>query len=231
MRSLLTVATVALALISGCSSSDDDDASGVDESPSVSASTTEPVESQNPDESSGTASQSSCDLLSDADVERFLGVTGITGTPGGIGIVPGCQWVSDDGKYMQVIAVDASDWAKQLPDTLEQAKASGLFRDAANLRKLRQGAALVADGKDLDPDQACAMFSMLLEELQGQPEGSTMIVNVIPTPAEPNAVAGQTCTEGRFTSVMVADPKGLTEPLPTSAIESLTKSVHEKVVN
>jgi hypothetical protein len=108
-------------------------------------------------------------------------------------------------------------------------EAAGQFSDTENLRKLRQGAQLVEAGEDLDADDACSLFSEMIE-LQGQPPGSQSIVTVIPSRNDPKAVTGQICSGGRFTSVMVASTSGLDIPLPLQQVAHATKFAHRRTL-
>lgn len=102
----------------------------------------------------------------------------------------------------------AAAWAKSLPATLEQLERSGLIKDAENKRKFAIAADLVRQGKDIPPAEACTLFSAMLE-VRGQEPGSLETVSVIPSSEEPIAVSGQSCRDGRFTSVTIAREAGL----------------------
>lgn len=128
---------------------------------------------------------------------------------------------------MQAIGSSSSEWARSLPEALRAIEASGQFADAGNLKKLRDGAELIEAGQNLDPNRACSLFSDMLE-LQGKPEGSSWIVTVVPTRDDPQAVTGQMCSGGRFTSVMTANKRGLQEPLPVQRVAQALKSAHRK---
>jgi hypothetical protein len=149
--------------------------------------------------------------------------------PGLTGELPNCQWTRPDGRFLQVIGVDASQWARSLPATIRAIEASGEFSDTENMRKLRAAAALLEAGQDIDSTEACSLFSQMLE-LQGQPPNTSFGVNVIPTRSDPKAVSGQLCSVGTYTSVMVADSNGLESPLPISAVGSVAQSVHRRVI-
>jgi len=148
-------------------------------------------------------------------------------TPGLAGGLPNCQWAAPDGRYVQTAGVDASDWARVLPAMIQALEASGQFDDTTNLRRLREGSKLVEAGQDLEADQACSLFSQMVE-LQGRPPGTKWIVTVAPTHADPKAVSGQMCAGGRFTSVMVADAAGLDAPLPVNEVGQAIKIAHRR---
>lgn len=105
---------------------------------------------------------------------------------------------------------------------------SGLFADPENERKLREGAALIASAKGLDDTQACELFATMLE-VQGLRTGSLEVISVIPSREEPGAVAGQTCTAGRYTSVMLARNQGTLEaPLPMDQVATALRTAHRR---
>jgi hypothetical protein len=108
-------------------------------------------------------------------------------------------------------------------------EASGKFTDTENLRKLREGAQLVEAGQDLDADDACSLFSEMIE-LQGQPASSQSVVTVVPSRDDPKAVTGQICSGGRFTSVMVASTSALDVPLPLQQVAQATKVAHRRAL-
>ncbi len=126
---------------------------------------------------------------------------------------------------MQAIGASSPEWAQSLPDNLRALEASGLVKDQKSLKRLRDGAELIEAGTDLSPAKACSLFSAMLE-LQGQPRGTPWIVTVVPTREDPQGVAGQMCSGGRFTSVLVANQEGLVEPLPVEQVAKALKSAH-----
>jgi hypothetical protein len=134
-----------------------------------------------------------------------------------------------DGRYVQVVGIEASEWARSLPEIVRALEASGQFSDAENMRKLRAAVGLVEAGQDLDPHEACSLFSQMLE-LQGRPPKTSFAVSVIPTRSDPKAVSGQMCSVGTFTSVMVADAKGLDDPLPIDEVAKVIKLAHRRAI-
>lgn len=215
------VVALMVGLISGCSSAE------TSSPPLVSTPTVAP--SSSPTVASKSAAKSdACDLLTTAEIAKLI-KNAADAKPGLTGGVPNCQWASPDGPYVQVIGVEASEWARSLPEIVRALEASGQFSDAANLRKLRAAAKLVEGGTDLDSKQACALFSQMVE-LQGQPPKTTYVVTVIPTRADPKAVSGQMCSIGTFTSVMVADPAGLDAPLPIEEVGKAARAAHRRAI-
>lgn len=183
---------------------------------------------------SAARSAETCDLLKPSEVKQLLGEEGVA-HPGVTGGMPNCQWVAADGKYVQVIHIPSSAWARSLPEVFRVVEASGLASDPDNVRKLRQGARLVESGKKLSAAEACSMFEQMLE-IQGQPPGTNSVVLVQPTHENPLAVTGQMCSDGIFTSVLIANKTQLNKtrplaiPLPMKAIGKTTRLVHDREV-
>ena len=218
VRRLLVLASCVL--VAACSSTD---------SQPRSESTTPNATSPSPTASTTSSAKAvdSCDLLSEAELAALAGEGVSEAHPGLTGGLANCQWATADGGYVQTAAATAPEWAQSLPEMFRAIEASGRFTDAENLRKLREGARLVQAGKVLSPVAACALFSEMLE-LQGQPAGTTSIVNVVPSREDPQAITGQMCSGGRFTSVMIASQTGLDEPLPVEAVASALRSAHRR---
>jgi len=211
---------VGLLLLTGCSA----------EKPASSSDSTTPSETPAPTAASTAPSNGvsgPCALLTTSEVEGIMGESVGESKPGLAGGLPNCQWAASDGRYVQTAGVGASDWAQVLPALIQALEASGQFDDTANLRKLREGSKLVEAGQDLEADQACSLFSQMVE-LQGRPPGTKWIVTVAPTHADPKAVSGQMCAGGRFTSVMVADVAGLDAPLPVNEVRQAIKIAHRR---
>jgi hypothetical protein len=151
------------------------------------------------------------------------------GEPGMTGALPTCKWVGPEGQFVQAASVDASTWAKALPELIQVLQASGQFTDSENMRRLEEAAELVAAGRELDPSEACSLFSRMVE-LQGRPPGTPMSVSVVPSQENPQVVTGQICRAGIFTSVTVADQLGLDLPLPIDEVAAAVKSAHRRGV-
>jgi len=213
----ILLALVACLVMVGCSSGGSPESNSV-ETPSASTSAAQ-------SEARARASYDPCDLLSTTELRSLAGDAVGASTPGLVAGIPSCKWATAGGGFVQTTGSTASDWAKSIPDALRAIEASGQFNDADNLGKIRQGAALIEAGGDLSPARSCALFSEMLE-LQGKPPGSQWIVTVVPTRTNPQAVTGQMCSEGTFTSVMVAAQAGLEEPLPLEAVARALKVAH-----
>ncbi|WP_143448903.1 DUF3558 family protein [Kineosporia sp. A_224] len=219
MRMLPAVAFCVL--VAGCASTD----------PQTSASTavggTSASSSSAPSASASAGAVAPCDLLSSAERATLAGRPVGKPSPGATGGMPLCKWPTADGGFVQAASAPASQWAQSLPELLRLVEASNLITDDEGLEKLREGGRIVAGGQRLDAVEACAMFSRLVE-LQGVAPGRTSVVNVLPTLEDPSAVSGQMCSEGTYTSVMVANVKGLDEPLPVEKVETALESAHRR---
>lgn len=174
------------------------------------------------------SSTDTCAVLTGREVHSLL-PDAESGKPGMTGGIPNCQWADPDGRFVQAAGIDASLWARSLPELIRLIQQSGQFSDSENMRKLREGAQLIAAGQDLNARQACSLFSRMLE-LQGQPAGTSISVAALPTRENPQAVTGQACSAGVYTSVMIADQRGLDDPLPVEAITRVLRSAHRRTV-
>lgn len=209
-----------LLAMSACSSPNQPEAA-----PSEQASS--PESATQSDDTAGAGSADACDILSQAEAESLLSSSTDGPQPGMTGSMPQCQWAAKDGSYVQVISLEASEWARLLPEVLRNLESSGLAAGAKNVKKIRRGAALVEGGGTLGPVEACSMFSTMAE-WQGVPPGSSFVVNIVPTREEPLAVTAQICSSGRFTSVMVANPSGLEAPLPERPVLLASQKAHRR---
>lgn len=222
MRASLALPLLSFVLLAGCSPTADDGPESVSAADPTSTATpadtmTEPaIEGVDP-----------CDLLSEEEAATLAGAPVNLPSPGMTGGMANCQWLTEDAVFVQTVAVPAPVWAQSLPDLLPLVEASGLAGDGEALEKFRAGAELVEGGEALDADAACSLFSTLLE-LQGRPGGSATIVTVVPDPGSPQAVTGQACSGGAFTSVMVGDARGLQGALPDARVARALTEVHRR---
>ena len=201
LRRLQLSLAATLLLVGSCSSTEPSPPSSDANTSAASPSTTAP-------------GSDTCDLLSDAEAERLLGDKGVA-NPGQTGGTPNCQWITSEGRYVQVIQTSSSVWAEGLPAALKALEASGLANDPENVRKLREDSRLIESGKKLNAAQACSMFTRMVE-IQGRPPGSNDVATVFPTRENPLGVTSQICSDGIFTSVLLANkarPDGQIAPL------------------
>jgi hypothetical protein len=124
-----------------------------------------------------------------------------------VGGLPACQarvtGSNVGADQFQVIQVPAEDWARTLPDLIDQVIESGVVKDPAQLRKIERGRDMIDSGDELTADGACELFTTLVVSLQGLDEGAQSIINVLPDRKSPQAVNGQACSDGTYTSVQV----------------------------
>ena len=211
LRPLVLGAVVPLVLVAGCGGSDDGSStssSSGSSSDSASSSTPSPSESAPASESatpSAAAGAAPCDALSAGDLKELTGSDLGEGNEGQAGTLPACQWGSPSSGGVQAVSVTAEEWGAELPALIQQVKASGAFDDATNARQLQKASRLVESGKELDAGQACSLFSQLAE-LQGNKPGQDTTVTLLPTAQQPQAISAQSCTDGRFASVLVIKP-------------------------
>lgn len=215
------IAVAGLLLATGCSTP----ATPEEERDAASAAETSTAPEASKSDASKEDGPNPCELLTAVEMERLTGEPVGQGTGGMSGGLRGCQWSTPSGRGLQVIAVDASEWVRALPDLIAGAQASGAFDDSGNVRKLREAAELVESGEQLDEGEACSLFSEMME-MQGQPPGTNLTVNLLPTQVNPQAVSGQICAEGRYTSVMIADADGFGDKPPVVEVKRLISNAH-----
>ena len=145
------------------------------------------------------------------------------------GGLPSCQWSAPDGRIVQAIGVDASHWAQSLPELLRLTEQSSIASDPEILRKLQEAAELVETGQDLTPNQACTMFSRMLQ-MRGEPAGTTFSVGMFPDRDSAQAINGQACSAGAYTSILLADQRELREPLPIETVAELLRTAHRRAL-
>ncbi|WP_137121405.1 hypothetical protein [Segeticoccus rhizosphaerae] len=149
-----------------------------------------------------------CSLLTSADRKRLVGKSVDRVIPvSGVGEGYTCRWVEADSlapsTLVQVTAMPSSTWAQTLPSALEQMEQHKDQFSAADRKELVQAQKMVSGGR-LDAKQACSLFTTL-SEIGGAPQGADRTVNLLPV-GQSTGVSAQTCTAGRFTSVVFARP-------------------------
>lgn len=188
-----------------------------------------PLGSSEPSQSAAGEGVDPCKLLTHDELRQIGGQVAGEGGPGQAGGMPNCEWPLGDGSYIQVIATTSPNWAKTVPEAIRSLERSRLVGDTETLRRLREVWELV-ERQDLKAKQACALFSAMLE-LHGRPAGLSRVVAVTPTRQNPLAVTGQTCSSGRFTSVMIAkNPEGLVRPFPLEQVSKALDSAHSRAL-
>lgn len=210
-------------LIAGCSSGDAPEHAAV---PSPSHTST-PATSSPASPPASAAPSDPCNLLSEPELKQLAGSAVSPARPGPTRGMANCQWTAAGGRFVQAIGTPSPYWAQSLPEALRAVEASGMFTEVKDLKKLRAGAELIKAGRDLNPGRGLFPF---FEDARvaGSAQGASWTVLVAPSQAAPQSVTGQMCSGGRFTSVMVADPKGLKLPLPADQVAHALKSAHRK---
>ena len=167
------------------------------------AATPEPVVEDDPEDGGAVTD---CTAVDPSVATDLLGAQAEGPTPGNVGNgnlpLGVCRWQGDGGSWIQVADLPAGDWARQLPALVAGVEASGLVDDEENTARLREAADLVASGATIEPAEACELFSAMLE-VAGHPGGSAYTVNIVPTAENPQALSGQACVDGTYTSVLL----------------------------
>ena len=228
----IPLAAIAVLVLAGCSATGTPGTSSASPQPGSSSKQTSTHAPTAPATSAGTEAArpapddvDPCELLTADDLATLGGPAGLTARPGVTGGVPQCQWPYPDGRYVQVVATSASLWARSMPELLDMLRQSGMPMDDEHRRSLEDAAALVDGGGPVEADDACELFSLMLE-LRGRPPGEDHVVSIVPSSDDPRAVTAQMCADGRFSSVMIASTGGLDEPLPVQSVVDVVQSVH-----
>jgi hypothetical protein len=145
--------------------------------------------------------EDTCDLLSADEIVALAGGDLGEPEPGEATGLPTCRWGSPDGIGVQVIDVPVAQWAAQLDPVLDEIEQSELGADSETATKLAEARELLASD-DIDDAEGCELFGLFLE-IQGLAPGQTRTANVIPDAQTSEAVAAQSCGDGRFTSVLI----------------------------
>lgn len=149
--------------------------------------------------SSGDSRSNTCKVLDEDQISMIKG--------GPIGVaessevkgIPACTWPIEGGQ-VQVVRAPASAWAEQLPTLMNQVSTSGLKLSIADRQEFDAALQLLQRGEPVDADQACDLFSSLLE-LQGTEPGAQQTVQIAPSREDPQVISAQSCRDGMFTSV------------------------------
>lgn len=194
-QSGLLIVPLLAALMVGCGPDDDEGGDVADA----------PPQSNSASPSAGRDDEVSCDAaLSPHAAEELAG--GELEDPRELPFesIAGCRWDAAEGAtWIQVIDVQAAEWATILPAAMGQVLDSGI--PVEGREKLEKGLALIEEGAELDGDVACEMFTTMVVSIQGAPAGSTEIINYLPDADEPQAINAQRCRDGRYRSVQLTD--------------------------
>lgn len=197
IRRLVPVAAASLLLLSACGGSDSDAADAKSPAtPSAAASPTPPPID---------ADQVACSLLTKADRAKLAGsavddIVAASGTDG----TSQCRWQTQSA-LIQVTTIPAKEWAKSLPQVVEQLAASADNGSAADREDLAAAEKLLAGAATFTDAQACEAFTTLAE-LGGDAQGTTTTITAIPITETESGISGQTCVGGDLTSVLYSVP-------------------------
>ncbi len=106
---------------------------------------------------------------------------------------------------------------------------AGPALDADGEQTLQQIRETFEAGRALTATEACSAFSKILE-LQGEPVGTTSTINLWPSESDPQAMSGQMCSAGRFTTVTIAETAGLATPLPSGRVMTALRLAHRRSI-
>lgn len=189
-----------VSVLSACSASSDVEAPA-EPRPSASVAAT-PVPTADDTTPSAVKDDGPCDLVDTrtiADlVDREIGSPRETV----VGALPLCQW-HDDDVSLQVAQVPAVEWAVSLPVIIEQVRQGDLM-DEATLARFDEAAELIESG-EVDPAAACDVFSVMTE-ISGHEPGTDRSVALVPDAQGPQAISGQACVDGVYSSVLLVAP-------------------------
>lgn len=149
-------------------------------------------------------SDRTCDLLTAAQVAELAGRSLSEPRKVVVAGLPICQWGSNDEIAVLVGSFPAEEWATQMPGVIDQIEGSRAMADPDYRRRFETARELVMSG-NLDGQQGCDVFGALLET-QGHPPGTSEVVNVVPSQADPQAINGQSCVRGMYSSVQLVMP-------------------------
>ncbi len=209
------ILTLAL-LIAGCAQAE---APGSSAAPSPSVSAAE-------GETRASDDASPCDLLDHGTLTSLLGAapdgTEVT-VPGSN--IPACQFGDLTTNGVQVAQVPADEWAQSLPAMVEAVRAAApeMIGDQ-KFDAFVQASERIESGGTITGDEACDFFSVLLE-IQGQAPGSSLTVNYLPDQANAIALTAQQCVDGTFTSVVLGDSGGVSDPALPDQLAQLVADI------
>lgn len=191
--------------ISGCGG--DDGQIGDASTPVVSTTpVVTPTPSSGPSSSPTPVAPISCPkIFSQAAAEALAGEKLGKPTTEGVSSLSACRWDSAaTGAWVQTISVPASDWARAVPEAIDTALGSDLEFEGRD--KLEAARSLIEQGGALDDTAACGIFSTMASALQGQPAGTTKVINYVPSKEAAQGINEQACLGGRYYSVQLISP-------------------------
>ena len=198
------VATMAVGLsLAGCSGSGSD-TEAAEPTPSASA----PQATVDPKEPA-------CSFLTAAERKELVGsaIDQVVATSGTAGSSQ-CRWQASSA-LIQVTTLPAQDWAKTLPQVVQQLESSGDIKTADDKKELARAKKLLSGASSFTGKQACDAFTTLAE-IGGAEQGATTTIALVPISEKDAGVSAQMCTSGEMTSLIYSVP-GLKK---TKAVEA-----------
>jgi hypothetical protein len=213
MRStLLAVAAVTALALGACSSTEEPQTEETSE-----------VQDPNLNENAG------CELLTAKERSRLLGskldsVAQADARERGVQ----CRWQSDKG-LIQVTDLQATEWAKTLPDLVANMEKSAELTDQGDKDQLEAAKKLLDGAEDFNAKQACEAFTTLAE-LGGEKPGTTTTVTYVPIDEQTVGLSAQQCTKGRLTSIIVTKPDLKQSKAFERTVLKALKAAHRRAV-
>jgi hypothetical protein len=216
IRRLVPAVAAALVLLSACNGGSDDDASSGQSTATptpTAASTPAPID----------ASQVACRLLTASDRAQLAGsaVDEVVAASGSDGSSQ-CRWQAERA-LIQVTTLPAKEWAKSLPDVVQQLESSTDVSSPADQKDLATAKKLLAGAASFTDEQACDAF-VTLAELGGDDSGTRTTVTSIPITETESGISGQACSGGELTSVLYSVP-GLKQ---TAAVDRTVSTILDR---
>jgi hypothetical protein len=210
---------VLVLLLAGCVPTASTQTGPEEISPSREAS---PSATSSPVEDTGPIDEGRCEVLG-ADAVASLAGAELEPHRTQVGTAPGCMWGDLDATAVQVVRTGAELWADQMPLVFGQLRESGTL-PAEQLAILKDAAATVESGGAIGPAQACDLFSVMLES-SGQAPGTEFSLSIFPTMEDPQAISGQACVDGVYSSVMLVRPDLSASPDEQAAVRSALQMI------
>jgi hypothetical protein len=177
------------------------------------------VPSTSPEDVSADPDQ--CDILGPEAVARLAGQD-LAPHKSQVGSMDVCIWGNLNTTGVQIARVSADEWALSLPQLVEPLRGSDLL-PPEKLAMLEDFAANIESQSTIEPAAACEAFSLMLEA-SGQPHANVTL-RVIPTRKDPQAISGQACVEGVYSTVMLADADLTASDDELQAVEEALRAV------
>lgn len=128
------------------------------------------------------------------------GLSSFRTAPFGRGI-DGCQALADAGPVDRITLVraPATGWVLAAEPTLRESLSRGDVT-GEHARAVERAVAAVGSGQQVSADEACALFSILAEDVKGEAADSTAIVEKLPR-GRLWVLSAQACSDGQFTAI------------------------------